>query len=104
MMHHVNSDCNRPISLTLILTLSLSFVRQGYGVGVLSLSLFTSQVVDPRPGASFPDSAVEEALGSAEAGVFPPTLSLAGSVCLVGTQPSLYFSPRPGLIPGPRAH
>ena len=39
MMHHVNSDCNRPISLTLILTLSLSFVRQGYGVGVLSLSL-----------------------------------------------------------------
>ena len=63
------------------LSLSLRFAWQGK----------SPQVVDPRPGAPFPDSAVEEALGSVEVGAFPPTFGLAGSVCLVGTQPSLYF-------------
>ena len=57
------------------------------------------QVVVPRPGAPFPEPAVEEAWGSAEVGAFPPTLGLAGSVCPLGTQPSLYFSPPLGLIP-----
>ena len=68
------------LSLSLSLS-SLRFASQGK----------SPQVVDPRPGAPFPDSAVEEALGSAEVGAFPPTFGLAGSVCLVGTQPSLYF-------------
>ena len=68
---------------------SLRFASQGK----------SPQVVVPRPGAPFPDPAVEEAWGSAEVGAFPPTLGLAGSVRPLGTQPSLYFSPPLGLIP-----
>ena len=49
----------------------------------------------PAPRRPLPHSAVEEALGSAEVGAFPPTLGLAGGVRLVRTQPSLYFSPHP---------
>ena len=81
-------------------------VRTGLAVCVTLLSsLLTSlhrgRVHASRPGPRppLPPSSVEEAVGSSEVGDFPPTFGLAGSVCLVRTQPSLYFSPHPGLIP-----
>ena len=90
------------------LSLSLYEVRgKGCVHAALSRSLsslhFASQgmsplVTDPRPGAPFPDSAVEEALGSSKVGGCSPTCGVTGGVCPLRTQPSLYFSPLPGLI------
>ena len=65
---HARRTCHRLsvcpsflLACVLSLFTSLHFTSQGKG----------RQVVDPRQGAPFPDSAVEEALGSAKVGAFP---------------------------------
>ena len=62
----------------------------------LSLSLALASLLRGKVHRSWTRA---QAPPSPEVGAFPPTLGLAGGVCLVRTQPSLYFSPHPGLIP-----